>query len=295
MELKIFCPLWGQEHLEITQFVRKAKEAGYDGVDAWVPEEPIERKRFLDALGEHELLLIAHQHQAQGADFAAFKASFLRYLHLSAEGEPLAINSHTGRDYFTFEQNLELIDIAADFSAKTGLPVMHETHRGRFAYSPATIGAYFDARPELTITADFSHWVCVSESFLENFSAPLDEAILRTRHIHARIGYEEGPQVPDPRAPEWKYAADHFLGWWDRVAEALAKAWGAGTTATGGAPAKGAAPGLMVGNSPVLTFTTEFGPAPYMPTVPFSKRPVADQFEVNCYMKDVLRQRYGAR
>ena len=270
MELNIFCPLWGHEDLEISRFARKVKEAGYDGIDSWVPEDPIEKKRFFAALEQYELLLITHQHQAEGTDFAEFKASFLRYLHLSAEGNPLAINSHTGRDYFRFEQNLELIDIAADFSAKSGVPVMHETHRGRFAYSPATIGAYFAARPEIMITADFSHWVCVSESFLENFPIPLSEAILRTRHIHARIGYEEGPQVPDPRAPEWKYATDHFLGWWDRVAETVAK-----------------------GASPVLTFTTEFGPVPYMPTIPFSKRPVADQFEVNCYMKDLLRQRYA--
>jgi hypothetical protein len=42
-----------------------------------------------------------------------------------------------------------------------------------------------------------------------------------------------------------------------------------------------------------LTFTTEFGPPPYLPTLPYSNLPVADQFEINCFMKDLLRERYG--
>lgn len=34
------------------------------------------------------------------------------------------------------EQNLELIDIAHEFSEKSGIAVVHETHRGRLGYSP---------------------------------------------------------------------------------------------------------------------------------------------------------------
>jgi hypothetical protein len=214
-------------------------------------------------------LLVSHQHQAEGTDFAAFKNSFLDYLHFSAQGGPVLINSHTGRDWFSFSQNLELVDIAAEFSAKTGIRVAHETHRGRMGYSPGHLQDYFDARPALTITADLSHWVCVTESLLENFSSTLDQAIMRTRHVHARIGFEEGPQVSDPRAPEWKYAVDRFLSWWDRMVALRVQA----------------------GDS-LFMFTTEFGPPPYLPTLPFSNQPVADQFAINHYMKDLLRTRY---
>jgi len=42
----------------------------------------------------------------------AFKASFRHYLEMSAEGDPILINSHSGRDYFSMEENLALIDIA---------------------------------------------------------------------------------------------------------------------------------------------------------------------------------------
>jgi hypothetical protein len=129
---------------------------------------------------------------------------------------------------------------------------------------------YFDARPGLTITADLSHWVCVTESLLENFADTLDQAITRSRHVHARVGFEEGPQVPDPRAPEWKYALDCFLGWWDRIVEQQAQS-----------------------DNPLFMFTTEFGPPPYLPTIPFSNQPVADQFAINVYLKDLLRTRYA--
>jgi sugar phosphate isomerase/epimerase len=269
MEIKIFAPRWGHEHVDIADFSARIKAAGYDGLEAWLPDLKAEREHLFEALDKQGLLLITHQHQAHGPDFSAFKDSFLRYLHMSAEGNPLLINSHTGRDYFSFEQNLELIDIAAAFGKEQGIEVVHETHRGRMGFGPGDALSYMLARPELRLTADLSHWVCVTESFLENFSDTLDQAIARTRHVHARIGFEEGPQVPDPRAPEWVRALDRFLGWWDRIVAAR-RAEGAKR----------------------LTFTTEFGPPPYLPTLPFSNLPVADQFEINCFMKDLLRERY---
>ena len=261
--------MWGHEHLDIVDFCQKIREAGYDGIDTWLPEDPGEKRRLFGALEKFELLLVSHQHQARGERFEDFKDSFRHYLAFSAEGNPMLINSHTGKDYFSFEQNLELIDIATEFSEKRGILVAHETHRGRIGFSPAVLRDYFQARPDFLLTSDLSHWVCVTESFLENFSAPLEEAIVRTRHIHARVGFEEGPQVPDPRAPEWQYAVDHFLGWWDRMVDSR---WKAG--------------------APMLAFTAEFGPPPYLPKIPFTNEPVADQFAINNYMKNLLQERY---
>jgi hypothetical protein len=269
MEIKILAPLWGHEHVDITVFCHQIKQAGYDGIDTWIPENPAVQRQLFEALQKEELVLVSHQHQAHGTDFNAFRESFRHYLEFSAQGGPLLINSHTGKDYFSFRQNLELIDIAAEFSDKNGLVVAHETHRGRVGFHPGVMQDYFEAREDLMITADLSHWVCVSESFLENFQSPLEQAIARARHIHARVGFEEGPQIPDPRAPEWKYALDHFLGWWDRMVEQRRQA-----------------------GAKLVTFTTEFGPPPYLPKIPFRNEPVADQFEINVFMKDLLRQRY---
>lgn len=271
MRIKILSPLWGHEHLEYKVFLDKMRHAGYDGYDTWIPENKNDKKILFDYLQKNEMYIVTHQHQACGSTFQQFKSSFIKNLYVCAEPNPILINSHTGRDYFSLEQNLQLIDIAHEFSEKTGITVAHETHRGRVGYSPQMIREIFSAREDFLITADFSHWVCVTESMLENFGDILGEAIERTRHIHARVGFEEGPQVADPRAVEWKYALDHFLKWWDKIVLVNADA-----------------------GREILPLTTEFGPKPYMPAIPFSTDPVADQFQINCYVKDLLHHRYRA-
>jgi hypothetical protein len=122
----------------------------------------------------------------------------------------------------------------------------------------------------MRLTADFSHWCNVSESLLEDQQDAVNLAIARTDHIHARIGWQEGPQINDPRAPEWKDIVEVHLGWWDRIVEAH----------------------RLSGQD--LTITPEFGPYPYMPTLPFTRQPVASQWDINEYMMNLLKKRYGA-
>lgn len=270
MEIKILSPVWGHEHIEQREFLDKVRLAGYDGIDTWLPDDVKQKHELYNYLQKQEMVIVTHQHQATGNTFEEFKSSFVKKLAICAEPNPILINSHTGKDYFSLEQNLQLIDVAQEFSEKSGIKITHETHRGRIGYCPQMIDHIFSVRSDFLIAADFSHWVCVTESFLENFSSILEEAILRTRHVHARVGYEQGPQVADPRAPEWGYALNRFLNWWDKIVKANDD--------------KGA---------DILTFTTEFGPPPYMQTQPFSGRTVADQFELNCFMKDLLRDRYA--
>lgn len=94
-------------------------------------------------------------------------------------------------------------------------------------------------------------------------------AISRTDHIHARIGHTQAAQIPDPRAPEWEKAIDYHLKWWDKIIETHKQ--------------KG---------TEVFTICPEFGPYPYMPEIPFSRQPVADLWEVNLYIRDLLNKRY---
>ena len=91
----------------------------------------------------------------------------------------------------------------------------------------------------------------------------------RVHHIHARIGHPEGPQVNDPRAPEWEKIVNTHLGWWDKVAERKKK------------------------NGERLTILTEFGPPDYMPTLPYTRQALADQWAINVHMMQLLRKRYS--
>lgn len=267
MQVLIVSPQWGFEHLAFEDFIIKIEEAGFDGIETGVPEHPTERKNFVRLLGEYKLPIICHQHQAKGNNIDEFCRSFEYYLNLCMECNPMLINSHSGKDYFSLNDQLRVIDTANEFAIKHNIRVAHETHRGRLGFSPYNAKELFDLRPDMKITADFSHWVCVTESYLENCKDILDEAISRTEHIHARIGYPEGPQVPDPRVTEWQYATNVFMDWWTRIV-AHKRASGEKT----------------------FTITPEFGPPPYMVTDPSTGKPLADQFELNCFIKDLIRK-----
>ena len=60
----------------------------------------------------------------------------------------------------------------------------------------------------LRVTFDVSHWCNVHESLLADQQETVDMTLQRVDHIHARIGHPEGPQVNDPRAPEWEECSE---------------------------------------------------------------------------------------
>jgi hypothetical protein len=57
----------------------------------------------------------------------------------------------------------------------------------------------------------------VHESLLINKEDLLEKVILKSDHIHARVGFEEGPQVNNPSAPEWKSTLNRHLDIWESV------------------------------------------------------------------------------
>lgn len=264
MQIKMFCSGWGIDHLSLRGMLTKIKDAGFDGVEFGIPTDPAVRDELRTLLDELGLDIIAHQYQAVGHG-EAYAASYVQALENAASFQPLLINSHTGKDFWSMEENCRLVDLGQEIEDGYGMPVVHETHRGRFLYSTAASKTYFDARPNLRINADLSHWTCVSESLLEDQPDIIEEAIRRTEHVHARVGHAEGPQVPDPRAPEWQNELECFTGWWQRIADRFRQ-----------------------DGRKYLTITPEFGPPPYTWLWPDTQVPAADFFELNCWMKDYL-------
>lgn len=226
---------------------------------------------MLTALKDNGLELIAQYYHSFESDFNENEQSFRRYMEYYCSEKPYLINTQTGKDYFTFEQNAQLFSLADDLEKKHGVRICHETHRSKALYAAHVSAKYFERLPFLKITADFSHWCCVAESLLADQKEAVNLGCSRALHIHSRVGHREGPQVSDPRASEWTDELNAHLVWWDKI-ESNAKA-----------------------RSQVLSITTEFGPPPYLPTLPFTRQPVTSQWEINNFMKELLHKRYLMR
>ena len=256
--------MWGMTGPTLRAKLEMAKDAGFDGIEMGVPADPVEKKELGALLKELGLALIAQQWTA-GAGPSEHARSFEEQYVRSAELKPLFVNSQTGRDVFTLGENLQIFRAAERLEKNCGVAVVHEIHRGRATFSALSTSELLKALPELRLAADFSHWCCVHESLLEDQGQRVDLAIVHCHHIHARVGHAEAPQVPDPRAAEWKPAVDAHLRWWQAIVDSR-KAAGAAS----------------------LTICPEFGPPPYLVTLPDTGLPIVDLWDVNRYMKDLL-------
>ena len=127
-------------------------------------------------------------------------ASFERQLAEAAAMKPLLVNAHSGMDAWSAAVGQEFFKrVLALEASYPGLLICHETHRGRILYNPWATRDMCRAFPELKLTADLSHFCVVAERVFAaddaDWNACMAEFTRATRHIHARVGYAEGPQV----------------------------------------------------------------------------------------------------
>lgn len=269
MKILYFRSVWGlDEFPSVEAKLEKIKSGGFDGVELEVPLDVETCRRARKAADELGLLIVAQQWRTSGQTVAEHTASLEPQYERALILKPLYLNSHTGCDHFTLEENLAIFDHANALAAKHGIEVYHETHRGRALFSAPATMQFLAARPKLKLVADFSHWCCVHESLLADQTERVTRAIQNAFAIHARVGHAEGPQIPDPRDTLWQPNLEAHLAWWKKIV-AHRKAEGCA----------------------MLPVCPEFGPAPYMTLLPHSHRPIADLWEINCFMRDWLKER----
>ncbi len=273
MQIQYCCTFWGCENEKPDVFVDKVLSAGYEGIEIFLPSptDPFTEifiEELEDVLGRNPgFIFIAQQLTAPGNDTVdEYISRMTKSLMELAAYQPAFINSHSGKDYYSFDDNCKVIEAALNISHKTGVRILHETHRGRFSFHAASLIPYLKKFPELELVGDFSHFCTVSESMLQDQEDTIRQIIPHVSHIHARVGHEQGPQVNDPFAPEWKNHCTLFEGWWQQIIRY--KKENGGTH---------------------LTITPEFGPSPYMPLIPFTQQPIANQWDINCRMMHYLK------
>lgn len=255
---------WEMPEAPLSDFLDRAKSDGFDAVEIFLPALAENPTKIREAITQRGLRLVA-QITTDGATPDAHIESLIRRFEFAAQTQPLLINCHTGRDIFSFEDNQRIFRKAAHLSEQTGVSIAHETHRSRPTFCGPETRRHLQACPDIFITADFSHWFCVHETDLSDQPENLELAIQRARHIHARVGFEEGPQIPDPEAPEWHDTVAKHIELWQRIIESR-----------------------RVAGADFITITPEFGPPPYMPTIPYTAQPLADAWEINARFRERL-------
>jgi len=269
--LKILATSWGFQGT-MDDFCAKVKKEGYDGIELWWPTN---NKKAQDdifaALKKYDLEIgfLCGGSQSNPQEHLEFYKKMIDAAARQNIQRPLYINNHSGRDHFSFDDNKKFIEHTQALAKETGILICHETHRGRMLFAAHITRKFIESFPELRLTLDISHWCNVHESLLADQQETVEMALSRTDHIHARIGHPEGPQVNDPRAPEWEPVVKQHFEWWDKIVERKKK------------------------NGEVVTILTEFGPPDYMPTLPYTKQPLGDQWAINVHMMHVLRKRYS--
>ncbi len=268
-ELMIMATNWGFPG-SLDEYCEKAKKEGYDGIEIWWPLEKEKQDELFTALKNHGLA-VGFLCAGSDSNYEKHFDQFVKMIDAAATQriqKPLYINCHSGRDHFSFEQNKRFIDHTLTLARENELIICHETHRSRILYAAPVARQFIEKIPGLRLTLDISHWCNVHESLLQDQAETVELALTRVDHIHARIGHPEGPQVNDPRAPEWEPALKAHFGWWDKVVEQKRK------------------------NGQRLTILTEFGPPDYMPALPYTRQPLADQWAINAHILQLLRKRY---
>jgi sugar phosphate isomerase/epimerase len=263
MAIGLFKSLWGMMG-SLEPQLEKIAGAGYVGIECGVTPE--NQAVLPGLLAKYKLKWIGMIF-TEGNMVQEHVASFREQAKQVGDMGPLKITAHSSRDRFSMDDNFRFFEAAADLESKTTVQINHETHRGRPTYAPWSTAEILRRFPGIRLCSDFSHWVCVCESLLSDQKESLDLAISRTRHIHARVGYEEGPQVTDPAAPEYKRHLERHLEWWDAMVAAQAKA-------------------------ELVTITPEFGPPGYQHTMPHTNEPIGDLWGICLWMAEVLRKRY---
>ena len=270
-KLTIMATSWGFAG-SMDEYCAKLKKEGYDGVELWWPTDNKKAQdEIFTALKKYNLEIgfLCGGGQRDPQEHLEFYKKMIDAAAKQQVQRPLYINNHSGRDHYSFEQNKKFIEHTTVLSKETGISIVHETHRSRMLFAAHVTKEFIEKIPELRINLDISHWCNVHESLLSDQTAAVQLALDRADLIHARIGHPEGPQVNDPRAPEWENVVKQHFEWWDIVVERKKK------------------------NGERMVFLTEFGPPDYMPTMAYTRQPLADQWAINVHMMNLLRKRYS--
>ncbi|MEW5770147.1 MAG: sugar phosphate isomerase/epimerase [Pseudomonadota bacterium] len=276
MRLELFKTLWGHAGT-LAEAAAQAAEAGFTGLEATLPLDAARQRELAAVLHGHGLAYIGEVYTG-GWYVPERHAPPARHLadigHALAAADVLAPRFVTcigGCDAWPLDVSLRFFEDAMRLAERAGHTLVFETHRSRTLFNPWVTVEVLRRLPELRLTCDFSHWCVVCERALDEETEAIDLVAAHAHHIHARVGYDQGPQVPHPAAPEYADWLASHQRLWERIWQRQL--------------ARGQA---------VATMTPEFGPDRYLHELPFTRMPVADLWQINAWVGATERAHFDA-
>jgi sugar phosphate isomerase/epimerase len=274
MRLELFRTLWGYRSTW-QQAIDELLSAGFDGLEARIPETAAQRTSNARLLRDQRVPYIATLFTStpvlprQSDGVVEHLQDLAHKLNWAAELSPQKVNILAGNDRWPMAEQVEFFGRALELGKASGLQCCFEIHRGRSLYSPWVTLELIRHLPELRFTSDISHWVVTCERLLDDPADDLSSFIERVEHIQARVGYDQGPQVPHPGAPEYADNLAFHQRHWESIWNSQERR---GHTST--------------------SMTPEFGPDGYLHHLPFTNMPVADLWQLNQWMAACERQHF---
>lgn len=269
MQLQLFKTLWGFDGASIDEAVQQLLAAGMQGIEGAAPDDRKAQQHWASLFTDSNIAYIAEITTAgsyvpeRHASLQQHLDSLERKLDNSAKLKPQLVTCLGGCDAWPEALSIEFYTHAIELADQYQLPISFETHRSRCLFNPWVTQRIVDQLPQIRLTVDFSHWCVVCERLMDTELDVIHAIADNVQHIHARVGYEQGPQVPDPRAPEYEYALRAHQSWWGIIWQSQIKRQFGFTS-----------------------MTPEFGPDGYLHLAPFTLTPVADLWELNQWMAE---------
>lgn len=274
MKLEIFRTLWGYTASK-AQALDELLAAGFDGLEARLPLAAAERAEFAAFLRANQVPYISTVFTAydvlpeQSATVDEHLADLEKKLGWAAEMTPRFVNVLAGNDRWPLAQQVEFFGRALELARQQGPLCSFETHRSRSLFNPWLTLELIRQLPDLRFTSDISHWVVTCERLLDDPEDDLSAFVQRVHHIQARVGYDQGPQVPHPAAPEYARELAFHQHHWEAI-------WRSQQTR----------------GYQSTTLTPEFGADGYLHHLPFTNVPVADLWSLNTWMGQTEREHF---
>lgn len=166
------------------------------------------------------------------------------------------------------DKALTLIDGLVAVARDAPLPVWFETHRGRLTNDLLFTLRILEARPNLPLTCDLSHYPVAGEMELplrDDQLAAIERLLRNARNFHGRVSTTHQVQVAFD-APQHRGWLEQHMAWWRRGFELWLERAGA---------------------DDALPFMCELGPPPYAITAPDGSE-LSNRWDEARRMRDIV-------